>query len=193
MPGPCHVRLLFDLYVYWCSLWACWYSMSESTWSSHECSAITWPGHVTTSWPRRRVTSSSTWRHGGHLSAMSHRGTTTGTRMHHFINYDYSPFFVFCFSVIFAYVCYTRNVINVTIIGRQISELMFLWWPAILYSVLKSVCLLMANKWMMMIIIITMTMTIKNARSTYLHGATPSESYRIVLAATHGTDWDSLL
>jgi len=26
---------------------------------------------------------------------------------------------------------------------------MFLWWPAILYSVLNSVCLLMANKWMM--------------------------------------------
>ena len=57
---------------------------------------------------------------------------------------------VFCFSVIFVCVCYTRNVIiNVTSIGRQISELMFLWWPAILYSVLKSVCLLMANKWMM--------------------------------------------
>jgi len=36
-------------------------------------------------------------------------------------------FFVFCFSVIFACVCYTRNVINVTRIGRQISELMFLW------------------------------------------------------------------
>ena len=35
--------------------------------------------------------------------------------------------FVFCFSIIFAYVCYTRNVINVTSIGRQISELMFLW------------------------------------------------------------------
>ena len=61
-----------------------------------------------------------------------------------------APLFVFCFSVIFAYVCYTKNVINVTSIGRQISELMFLWWPAILYSVLNSVCLLMANKWMMM-------------------------------------------
>jgi len=35
---------------------------------------------------------------------------------------------------------YTKNVINVTIIGHQISELMFLWWPAILYSVLNSVC-----------------------------------------------------
>ena len=62
-----------------------------------------------------------------------------------------APPFVFCFSVIFAYVRYTRNVIiNVTSIGRQISELMFLWWPAILYSVLNSVCLLMVNKWMMM-------------------------------------------
>ena len=58
---------------------------------------------------------------------------------------------VFCFSVIFACVCFTSNVIiNVTSIGRRISELMFLWWPAILYSVLNSVCLLMANKWMMM-------------------------------------------
>ena len=58
-----------------------------------------------------------------------------------------------CFSVIFVCVRYTRNVIiNVTSIGRQISELMFLWWPAILYSVLYSVCLLMANKWMMMMI-----------------------------------------
>ena len=35
------------------------------------------------------------------------------------------PLFVFCFSVIFAYVRYTRNAINVTSIGRQISELMF--------------------------------------------------------------------
>ena len=33
----------------------------------------------------------------------------------------------FCFSVTFACVCYTRNVINVISIGRQISELMFLW------------------------------------------------------------------
>ena len=65
-----------------------------------------------------------------------------------------APLFVFCFSVIFVCVCYTRNVIiNVTSIGRQISELMFLWWPAILYSVLNSVCLLMANKWMMMMMI----------------------------------------
>jgi len=70
----------------------------------------------------------------------------------------YPPFcillLVFCFSVIFACVCYTRNVINVTSIGRQISELMFLWWPAILYSVLFNyVCLLMANKWMMMMML----------------------------------------
>jgi len=58
---------------------------------------------------------------------------------------------VFCFSVIFVCVCYIRNVIlNVTSIGRQIRELMFLWRPAILYFVLYSVCLLMASKWMMM-------------------------------------------
>jgi len=34
---------------------------------------------------------------------------------------------------------------------------MFLWWPAILYSVLNYVCLLMANKWMMIIIIMMAT------------------------------------
>ena len=34
---------------------------------------------------------------------------------------------VYCFSVIFACVCYTRNVINVISIGRQISELIFFW------------------------------------------------------------------
>ena len=62
---------------------------------------------------------------------------------------------VFCFSVVFACVCYTWNVINVITIGRQISELMFLWWPAILYSVLNYVCLLMANKWMMMMMMPT--------------------------------------
>ena len=39
----------------------------------------------------------------------------------------FTPPLVFCFSVIFAYVRYTNNVINVTRIGRQISELMFLW------------------------------------------------------------------
>ena len=50
------------------------------------------------------------------------------------------------FSVIFACVYYTRNVINVISIGRQISELMFFLLPAILYCVLNSVCLLMANK-----------------------------------------------
>ena len=65
--------------------------------------------------------------------------------------YIYMLFVFCCFSVIFACVCYTRNVIiNVISIGRQISELMFLWWPAILYSVLNSVCLLMAIKLMMM-------------------------------------------
>ena len=67
-------------------------------------------------------------------------------------NYCVRPSFcilllVFCFSVIFACVCYTRNVINVISIGRQISELMFLWWPAILYSVLNSVCWWRINRW----------------------------------------------
>jgi len=40
------------------------------------------------------------------------------------ITLNFSINVVFCFSVIFAYVCYTRNVINVTSIGRQISELL---------------------------------------------------------------------
>ena len=46
--------------------------------------------------------------------------------VYHIANTDKMHAFVFYFSVIFAYVCYTRNVINVTSIGRQISELVSL-------------------------------------------------------------------
>ena len=53
----------------------------------------------------------------------------------------------------FTYCCFYFSMLSFSCYATIYSKLMFLWWPAILYSVLNSVCLLMANKWMMMMII----------------------------------------